>query len=127
MYIGLNMATLLFPLRHVPDDEADEVRALLSKHGIDFYETPPSVFGISAGAIWLRDDTQLQFARQLIDDYEAQRYAMQRQYHEDLIRRGERRTIADAFLENPLRFIIYLAIIAAVLYLSLKPFFALGT
>ena len=121
------MATLLFPLRHVPDDEAEEVRALLSRHGIDFYETPASVFGISAGAIWLRDDTQLQFARQLIDDYEAQRYAMQRQYHEELIRRGERRTIADAFLENPLRFIIYLAIIAAVLYLSLKPFFALGT
>ena len=28
------MATLLFRLRHVPDDEAEEVRALLDEHGI---------------------------------------------------------------------------------------------
>ena len=65
------MAVLLFPLRNVPDDEAEEVRALLGTHGIDFYETPASAFGISAGAIWLRDEAQLQVARQLIDDYQA--------------------------------------------------------
>lgn len=120
------MAKLLFPLRHVPDDEADEVRALLSGHGIDFYETPASAFGISAGAIWLRDNTQWQVARQLIDEYQAQRYATQRQRHEELDRQGQRRTIVHAFRENPLRFVVYLALIAAVLYLSLKPFFALG-
>ena len=126
VYIDPNMATLLFPLRHVPDDEAEEVRALLNSHGIDFYETPASAFGVSAGAIWLRDDTQVQVARQLIDDYQAQRYAAQRQHHEELNRRGQRRTIAHIFRESPLRFVAYLALIAAVLYFSLKPFFALG-
>ncbi len=120
------MAKLLFPLRHVPDDEAEEVRALLSSHRIDFYETPPSAFGISAGAIWLRDNTQWETARRLIDDYQAQRFEVQRQHHEELRRQGHRRTIAHVFLENPLRFILYLAVIAAVLYLSIKPFFALG-
>ena len=81
---------------------------------------------MSAGAIWLRDDTQVQVARQLIDDYQAQRYAAQRQHHEQLNRQGQRRTIAHIFRESPLRFVAYLALIAAVLYFSLKPFFALG-
>ena len=87
------MAILLFSLRHVPDDEAEDVRALLSSHGIDFYETPSSAFGISAGAIWLRDEAQLQVARQLIDGYQAQRYATQRQLHEEFSRQGQRRTV----------------------------------
>jgi len=120
------MAILLFSLRHVPDDEAEEVRALLTSHGVDFYETPASVFGVSAGAIWLRDDAQFQVARKLIDDYQAQRYATQREHHEELNRQGQRRTIVHIVLENPLRFVVYLAVIAAVLYFSLKPFFALG-
>ncbi|MEK7259999.1 MAG: DUF6164 family protein, partial [Pseudomonadota bacterium] len=29
------MSKLLFRLRHVPDDEADEVRELLAGHGIE--------------------------------------------------------------------------------------------
>ncbi len=44
------MARLLFNLRNVPADEADEVRALLRAHGFAFHETPPSPWGISAGA-----------------------------------------------------------------------------
>ena len=46
------MATLLFRLRHVPDDEADDVRALLEENGIDFYETTPGNWGhLNAGAV----------------------------------------------------------------------------
>ncbi len=120
------MAILLFPLRHVPEDEAEEVRALLTSHGIDFYETPESAFGISAGSIWLRDESQAQVARQLLDAYQTQRYATQRERHEELTRQGQHRTFAHILRENPLRFVVYLAAIAVVLYLSLKPFFALG-
>ena len=47
-------------------------------------------------------------------------------HYEALNRQGQRRTIAHAFRENPLRFVVYLALVAAVLYFSLKPFFALG-
>jgi hypothetical protein len=31
------MAKLLFRMRHVPDDEAQEVRALLEQNNIDFF------------------------------------------------------------------------------------------
>ena len=43
------MTTLLLNLRQVPDDEAEEVRALLNEHRIAFYETTPSLWGISPG------------------------------------------------------------------------------
>src|SRR5690606_13961933 len=49
-------AKLLLNLRHVPDDEADDVRALLEAVRIDYYETRAGPFGISAGGIWVRDD-----------------------------------------------------------------------
>ena len=48
------MALLLFRLRNVPDDEADEVRHLLNENSIEFYETSAGNWGISMPAIWLR-------------------------------------------------------------------------
>ena len=41
------MSKLLFRLRNVPDDEADEVRELLTQHSIEFYETGAGNWGIS--------------------------------------------------------------------------------
>ena len=43
-------------LRNVPDDEADAVRALLDELDVAWYETPPTAFGLSAGALWIRND-----------------------------------------------------------------------
>ena len=45
----------LMNLRHVPDDEADEIRALFEEHGVRYYETPPSRWGISMGGFWVHD------------------------------------------------------------------------
>ena len=39
------MAKFLMNLRDVPDDEADEVRALLDANGFGWYETKPSFWG----------------------------------------------------------------------------------
>ncbi|UCE89719.1 MAG: hypothetical protein JSW10_02470 [Pseudomonadota bacterium] len=120
------MATLLFSLRNVPDDEADEIRALLDQHGVDWYETPASVFGISAGAIWLRDDSAAQEAKLLLDNYQAERFARQREQHQQSIAEGRGVTLAHAIREHPLQFLVYLIAIAVVLYFSIKPFFGLG-
>jgi hypothetical protein len=51
------MARRIMNLRNVPDDEADAVRALLDDLGVAWYETPPTAFGLSAGGLWLRNDT----------------------------------------------------------------------
>lgn len=107
------MAVRLINLRHVPDDEADEVREVLQAHQIDFYETPPGRWGISAGGIWLRDKSQLPQARQLMADYQKQR--QERARAEEPPPR-----------KHPVQILIYLVIIGLILYFSIMPFMNLG-
>lgn len=120
------MSALLFSLRSVPEDEAEDVRRLLASNGIEFYETPAGRWGISAPAIWLQDKNELQRAKSLIEAYQKERFIRHRQEFESLKRQGKNKTILDAIAENPLRFVFYLAVIAVVLYLSILPFFRLG-
>ena len=72
------MSKLLMNLRNVPDDEADDVRAMLDAQRIAFYETRPSIWGISAGGIWVTDDAAFADARRAMDDYQQQRAARNR-------------------------------------------------
>ena len=57
------MSKPLMNLRNVPDDEADEVRAMLDAQRIAFYETRLSIWGISAGGIWVTEDEAFADAR----------------------------------------------------------------
>ena len=82
------MAKLLLNLRNVPDDEADEVRALLTERGVDFYETPPSFWGVSAGGIWLPGPDQWAEAQALLAGYQAERGERMRAEREAALREG---------------------------------------
>lgn len=121
------MSVLLFSLRNVPNDEADEIRDLLTSNELEFYETPAGKWGISAPAIWLQDEKELLKAKSVIDRYQNDRFVRQRKEYESLKRVGKNKTILDAIKENPLQFVIYFAIIAFVLYFSIRPFFELGS
>lgn len=114
------MSKLLFKLRNVPDDEAEEVRALLSAHQIDFYETSAGNWGISLPALWVRDETQYSQARELLDVYQAERSAHVREEYARLKQEGKHKTVLDSFRENPFAFIAYLFIVYALLYLPYK-------
>jgi len=116
------MGVLLFRLRHVPDDEADDIRTLLSDNGIDFYETSAGNWGISLPAIWLYDEAQLEKAKALIDAYQQQRQKSARETYEQLRQRGEQRTIWTRMRESPLQSIIYLVAVLIILYLTIMPF-----
>ena len=39
---------------------------------------------------------------------------------------GRSRSLLDVLIQEPIRFIVYLAIVATILYFSIKPFFQLG-
>lgn len=116
------MAKLLFSLRGVPDDEAEAVRELLSVNDIEFYETPAGKWGISAPAVWLQNDEALDQAKSLIDEYQKQRFASEREKYEQLRREGKHRTLVNVIREDPMKVLVYLAIIAGILYFSVKPF-----
>jgi hypothetical protein len=120
------MSVLLFSLRNVPDDEADEVRKLLTANQIDVYETPAGGWGISAPAIWLEDENKLEQAKTLIERYQKERLSRQREAYETRKREGTSRTLVDEIKQRPIRFFLYLAIAVAVLYFSTKPFLTLG-
>ena len=119
------MATLLFKLRHVPDDEAEEVRALLEENEIETYETSAGNWKISMPAIWLTNDNQLDQARLLLGNYQQQRYQQAKQDYDNLQRQGESKTLWQNFLVNPLRVTISIGLITLVLYLSLQLFLSL--
>lgn len=111
------MAKLLLNLRNVPDDEADDVRAMLDGARIGYYETPPSMFGISAGGIFVRDDGQIAEARRLMADYQAQRRSRARAEYEAAVREGRAETFWSVLRAEPLR--VLLRVLAILFLLGL--------
>lgn len=118
------MPVLLFKLRGVPDDEAHDVRQLLTENHIDFYETDAGNWGISLPAIWLRDGDEMQQerAKELLATYQQERYIRVRAEYEQLKKEGKQRKVIDLFKDNPAQFILYNVIIIAILYFSITPF-----
>lgn len=118
---------MLLNLRHVPEDEAREVRELLDGNGIGYYETPPNWWGISMGAIWLEDPDQVERAKALLDAYQAERAERMRAEYEALKRSGQAETVWTRLWRHPVQSVAYTAIVLLVLYFSTKPFLALGS
>ena len=117
------MAILIFKLRYVPDDEAHEIRELLHDNNIDFYETTAGVFNISMPGLWLKNEDQLQNARQLIDDYQQSRQNSARDEYDLQQAQGTARTIWDMFKEAPVRYIIFILTISLLCFLMIFTFF----
>jgi hypothetical protein len=118
------MAKLLLNLRYVPDDEADEVRALLEAHEIEYYETTPSMWGVSAGGIWVQHDRDTAAAARLMANYQERRRARARGEYE-MARRAGGATFAAQLRADPLRTVAILLGIVFVLALSAAPFLIL--
>ena len=116
------MARLLFKLANVPDDEAQDIRELLSQHEIHFYETDAGFWRVGLDAIWLAEDAQEQQARQLITDYQQQRSAAHRQNLAQLAAEGTVPSFAQMLVQHPLRVLGAAVAIVFVLVLSLLPF-----
>lgn len=111
------MSKLLLNLRHVPDDEADEVRAMLAEYHIAYYETPPSFWGISAGGIYVKEDAAFDRAKGLMAKYQSQRQAKARLEYEAAVRDGRADTFQSQLRSEPAR--VVLTLIAIVLLIGL--------
>lgn len=119
------MSKLLLNLRGVPDDEADDVRALLDAKGIAFHETTPNLWGITAGGIWVTDDADFAAAKRAFDDYEQQRSARVRAEYAAARRAGTAETFAGMLRDDPLRVVMTVLGILIILGLATVPFFLL--
>lgn len=114
------MAKILFRLNGVPDDEANDVRELLTDNAIDYYETSAGNWGVSIAAIWLVEDDQYEKARALVDAYQQERSARIREAYENAKREGKNHTFLGAVRDKPASFTLHLALALLVLYLSAK-------
>lgn len=116
------MSKLLLNLRMVLEDEADEVRALLDAHRIEYYETLPSRWGISYGGIWVTHDQDVAQAKALMADYQAQRQARAREERATAVREGTADTFAGTLRREPARVVLtILAILALLGLVALVP------
>lgn len=120
------MARMLMKMRNVPEDEAEAVRDLLREQGVEFYETPPDRWGVSMPAIWVRHDEQAPRARALLDDFQQAHRSRARADYLDRRRRGEAETALGRAWQTPLRTLVYLAVVAVILYFTLHPFLSLA-
>ena len=116
------MSKLLFRMRDVPIEEADEVRALLDSQGIDYFETFAGNWGISMPALWVKDPAQFTRARTLIDEYQ---YQLLSNNDLDTEQEAKVKTLIDSFKDRPFQFIAYWLLIAIVLFISIYYFFSL--
>ncbi|MFK7892351.1 MAG: DUF6164 family protein [Granulosicoccus sp.] len=119
------MATLIFRLRNVPDDEADAIRTLLDDNSIEWYETSAGNWGIAMPGIWITNDADADRARSLINQYELERSTTLRRLHEEDLRTGSARRLLDNFKEHPLKMILFIGFSIFIIYVSVNPFIQL--
>ena len=120
------MSVIVFKLNGVPDDEADQVRALLDENSIDYYETSAGRWGISVAALWVKNDDDKPAARVLIEEFQSHRQEMIKAEYELLRSRGELESSLSRLLANPLQSIFYIIFILLIIYISLSPFISIG-
>lgn len=119
------MSTLLMNLRNVPDDEAEDVREMLDTQGIAFFETRPSMWGVSAGGIWVTDDAVFADARRAMDAYQQQRAANARAQHAAAKKAGTADTFLTLLRAEPARVVMSLLGILLALGAMAIPYFLL--
>lgn len=121
------MPKLLLSLRGVPEDEAAEIDALLSEHGIDHYLVPPGNWGISGGGIWINDESRLVEAQALNARYQVERAARARADFEAGRRDGSIPSFWQLLRAHPLRMLVQLLVIVFMFGLCTLPFLWLTT
>ncbi|TCS38743.1 DUF6164 family protein [Reinekea marinisedimentorum] len=115
------MSKIVFRLKDVPEEEADAIRALLTDKDIEFFETDAGRWGISIGAIWVKDDDDFGVARELIEAFQREhRERVQQQYEQDK-KAGKVASFWQLLSQSPLQVLAYLLLIVIVLAFTLLP------
>jgi len=120
------MAALVFKLRNVPDDEADDIRSLLKQHNIEFYETTAGNWGISMPAIWAENDEDRDRTKELIDRYQKERAINARTRYEEDRQAGRVPGFTHIIRQRPLISLGIILFCLFVVYVMLSPFIRLA-
>lgn len=119
------MPTLVFRLRNVPEDEANDIRALMDETGVEWYETSAGNWGIAMPGIWLSNDEDLQKIRQKIEAYQKTRQSTMRQSYHQEVAAGRISTFTQRLQKHPLRTAGLVLFCLFILFVSINPFMQL--
>ena len=122
--IAFCMSHLVFKLNSVPEDEADEVRDLLENANIPFYETNSGRWGLGFAAIWVKEKEFASAAKELVDNYQKERYQRIRAEHQEQEEAGEKISRLEYFMQSPIKFTILISFALALAYFTVIPFFS---
>ena len=94
---------------------------MLDAQGIAFYETRPSLWGVSAGGIWIKDDTAFADAQRAMADYQQQRRARVRAAYLAARRDGTAVTFLTTLRTEPARVALIVLVVLCMLGLVALP------
>lgn len=120
------MSALLFKLRNVPDDEADDIRSLMHEHAIEIYETSAGNWGISMPAIWVQHNDDLPKAKELVKTYQQERARTAREAYNEDRRSGRAPSLWQSVSKRPLASLAIVLFCLFVLYVMISPFIRLA-
>ncbi len=120
------MSALVFRLRNVPDDEAQDIRDLLDENQLEWFETTAGNWGIAMPALWLTHSCDVARARALIDQYQQARRLRLREELEHNTAAGLQPRLVDRLVERPFACLGIFAFCAFLLYVTLWPFVRLA-
>lgn len=116
------MAKLLFKLYGVPDDEILDVRELCETHEFEVYETEMGRWGIGIAAIWLRNEDQYERAREVLNEYQNQRFENAQEDRREVEKLTLLQGLYIKFKQDPNAFFLSLISMLLILGLSVYPF-----
>ncbi len=119
------MPTLVFRLRNVPEDEANDVRALMEDNHLEWYETSAGNWGIAMPGIWINNDVDVGRARNLIDAYQKDRKTTLRSHYQQEVEEGRAMSFTQRLREQPARVLGIVLFCLFILYVSVNPFLQL--
>lgn len=117
---------LLLNLRDVPEDEAEEVLALMEAHHVSVYRTPKGIFGVTQGGIWLHEAEQYPEAKRLMDDYQQERARKAREAHAQAVQEGRADTWWGLVRRHPVKTLVHLGLAIFILMVFFAPMIQLG-
>lgn len=120
------MGKLLYRLNGADEQEAQEVRDLLTEHQVDFYETHAGRWKLSVAAVWLKNEQDFDRARALLDDYQIARQQRVRTEFQQQLANGEIPTLWQRIQERPVDHLMIAAAIVFLVGIMLWPFFKLS-
>ena len=120
------MASLIFRLRNVPDEEADAIRSLLDDNNIEWYETTAGNWGIAMPGIWCSDDNDSSRAMDLIGRYQQQFTQQQREHFAQQEATGQHTTLWQRIKDHPVRTAGIAIFCLFIVYVSTHPFIQLA-